>query len=123
MDASEYIPYKSVELERLTYGMNFKVSREVDAQYTDNYIAYQVRGYVWSQDAGKKVSFKYPADWWQAFKERWFHGWLLRRFPVVYTHKEFQVKATYPDLKVQNQEPVMRLLETNYKDSFLRYDR
>jgi hypothetical protein len=118
MNPSEYVPYKTVTLEKLTYGLNLKVYREVDKDYTENYIVYQVRGYVWSQDAGKKVSFKYPAGWWQAFKERWFRGWLLRRYPVIYTHKEFQVKATYPDLIVQHNEPVLRLLETTYTDGF-----
>lgn len=24
----------------------------------------------------------YPADWWQAFKARWFPGWALSRWPV-----------------------------------------
>lgn len=23
-----------------------------------------------------------PADWWQAFRERWLPGWWLRRYPV-----------------------------------------
>lgn len=26
--------------------------------------------------------FDYPADWWQAFKERWFTKWLKRRSRV-----------------------------------------
>lgn len=25
---------------------------------------------------------EYPKDWWQAFKERWFPKWALRRWPV-----------------------------------------
>jgi len=31
----------------------------------------------------KKI--RYPADWWQAFKERWFNDWLKDRYPVKYT--------------------------------------
>ena|SRR3990167_8061060 len=27
----------------------------------------------------------YPADWWQAFKARWFPRWLQRRFPPSMT--------------------------------------
>ena len=27
---------------------------------------------------------KYPSDWWQALKERWFKPWMLRRWPVNY---------------------------------------
>lgn len=28
---------------------------------------------------------RYPADWWQALKERWFPEWLKRKTPVVWT--------------------------------------
>ncbi len=27
---------------------------------------------------------RWPADWWQAFRERWFPAWWLRRWPVRY---------------------------------------
>lgn len=37
----------------------------------------------------------FPSDWWQAFKARWFPGWLLRRFPVRY--QVWEVKRLYPD--------------------------
>ena len=30
------------------------------------------------------VEEKWPADWWQACKERWLPNWLVRRFPVKY---------------------------------------
>ncbi len=30
------------------------------------------------------VEAKYPADWWEAFKERWFPKWALQRWPVKY---------------------------------------
>jgi hypothetical protein len=115
---TEFVPYKSVTLDKLVFGLELKIAREVVSE-KDHYIGYRVRGYVWSQDAGKKVEFKYPADWWQAFKERWFPEWLLKRYPVAYTHREFQVKATYPDLVVQNHEPVMRLMELQYTDPWL----
>jgi hypothetical protein len=110
----EFVLYKSVTLKQLKVGLNFKVSPEVEIDDLNRLICYRITGYVWSQDAGKKEVFKYPADWWQALKERWFPRWLLKRFPVVYTYKEFIVKATYPDLVVQNHEPVLRLLSTTY---------
>ena len=39
--------------------------------------------------AGKKVNtihvdIEYPADWWQAFKERWFPQWMINRWPIKY---------------------------------------
>lgn len=115
---SDYFPYKSVVLEKLQIGLEVRIAREfVDSK--DEYIAYKIKSYVWSQDAGKKVVFKYPSDWWQAFKERWFPKWLLDRYRVVYTYKEFVVKATYPDLKIQNCEPVLRLMQTTHSDRYI----
>jgi hypothetical protein len=37
-----------------------------------------------------------PADWWQAFKERWFFKWMLRRWPVVY--KTYEARAYFPQM-------------------------
>lgn len=36
---------------------------------------------------------KYPADWVQAFKQRWFPGWLLQRYPVRMTAVRVCVKT------------------------------
>ncbi len=30
------------------------------------------------------VDERWPTDWWQAFRERWFPAWWLRRWPVRY---------------------------------------
>jgi hypothetical protein len=49
--------------------------------------------------AGQQLpDIKYPADWKQAFKERWFPQWLLKKYPVKY--KQFEVKALYPYLSI-----------------------
>ncbi len=117
---SEFEPYKTIELQKLKIGLELYVAKGFGDE-ADHHIAYKIRGYVWSQDAGKKVTFKYPSDWWEAFKERWFSAWLLEKYPVKYTHKEFQVKATYPDLVVQNHQPVMRLIESTWTDGFYDY--
>lgn len=115
MNPAEFIPYKSVTLERLTFGINLTVHREALGMF-DDYVAAQVRGYVWSQDAGKKEVVRYPADWWQAFKARWFPAWLLARYPVIHKVYEFQVKATYPDLQIQHHAPVLRLMRAEFTD-------
>ena len=46
--------------------------------------------------------FKYPKNWWQAFKYRFFPTWALKRWPIKYatvkeTHK-VDVSALYPQL-------------------------
>jgi hypothetical protein len=45
------------------------------------------------------IDEKWPEDWWQAFRERWFPKWWLRRHPVRYkevsVHQEI-FKAVCP---------------------------
>jgi hypothetical protein len=41
---------------------------------------------------------RWPATWWDAFKERWVPGWWLRRWPATYAHADFTVYRGYPDL-------------------------
>lgn len=41
---------------------------------------------------------RYPADWWQAFKERWFPVWAKERWPVRFTTCDIQ--ALYPDIQL-----------------------
>jgi hypothetical protein len=47
----------------------------------------------------KSVEIKYPLDWWQSFKERWFNKPLLKRYPVQY--KKVTVKAVefHPEIE------------------------
>jgi hypothetical protein len=43
-------------------------------------------------------SVRWPTTWWDAFKERWFPNWALRRWPAAYSHADFTVYRGYPDL-------------------------
>ena len=45
----------------------------------------QMASYVHAMPKERITIFKqWPADWWQAFRERWFPKWWLRRWPVRY---------------------------------------
>lgn len=39
---------------------------------------------------------EYPADWWQAFKARWFARWMLRRWPARMTVITWSPMVAYP---------------------------
>ena len=41
---------------------------------------------------------KYPATWWQAFKETFFPKWLLRKFPVQY--EEIWAVHKFPEVNI-----------------------
>lgn len=49
--------------------------------------------FVYSQ---KIREIKYPFDWLEAFKERWFPKWLLKKYPVQYT--VYDLKRFYPEI-------------------------
>lgn len=43
---------------------------------------------------------KYPKDWWQAFKERWFPAWLKLRYPIEYNSYKIDLRALYTKVSV-----------------------
>jgi len=46
---------------------------------------------------------RWPRDWWQAVKERFFPKWLLRRFPVMYKERVFQASLMLPKIVIPKQ--------------------
>lgn len=63
----------------------------------------------------ERIQFKrqWPADWWQAFKERWFPKWLKDRFPVRYEVFEIDERryAICPHLRLDPSRPHFEWLE------------
>ena len=53
------------------------------------------------------VEVKYPADWWQAFKERWFPKWLQKYYPINEKIEIIEVMAYYPKLPIPGQDPLI----------------
>ena len=57
-------------------------------------MVYELCGYALSQRIGSTVvRFYVPADWWAAFKERWYPAWALRRWPAHTKCLEREVSA------------------------------
>ena len=57
-----------------------------------------VRGFLWSEQAGV-AEVVYPADWWQAFKERWLPKRWLRRWPVRCCVVRLKAQVIYRDFR------------------------
>jgi hypothetical protein len=64
--------------------------------------------FVWSEHL-ETQEIRMPEDWWQAFKERWFPKWYLKRNPVKYITKRIEAKALYPKLRMPSQTPVIQI--------------
>lgn len=62
-------------------------------------VAYQFQTYVYGQRLNK---VKYPANWKESFKERWFPEWLLKKYPVKYSY--IQLAALYPQLHLPSDQ-------------------
>lgn len=51
----------------------------------------------------QRIEANYPADWWQAFRERWLPKWWLALAPVRYNSFELVANGLYPKLSLPNQ--------------------
>lgn len=70
-----------------------------DDYVTENLVR-TLHAYVWSRKENSK-SVSYPADWFEAFKERWFPKWALKRWPVKITTVTFEATSLYPTIKLR----------------------
>ena len=87
-----------VVLEKLRFGLREnihpdlldKLMLKIEKDFlTQEWIA-KIRGFVWSKEDVVET-IKFPSDWWQAVKERFFPLFLRKKFPVK--HKFVVVKT------------------------------
>lgn len=65
---------------------------------------------------------RFPADWRQAFKERWFPKWALKRWPVKYQEVTMEANAYYPDIQIpEHQTFVEVMLSARMKELTKQY--
>ena len=80
---------------------------KVCADWMGESLAVQIKDYIFAQTLEEHKA-TYPSDWWQAFKERWFPKWVLRRWPVRHTTVELKAQAIYPSLVLPKEPHVFR---------------
>ena len=82
-----------------------RTTTEAEWCYDLDAMAVRLKRYVLSERlADETVSW--PATWWDAFKDRWFPHWALRRWPVQWKHADFTVYRGYPDLVMPDRQSV-----------------
>ena len=95
-----------IVLDKIMIGLRCELSKTmldafVEKEYdifTDSVMA-EIRGYVLGENQDD-ICIKYPANWWQAFKDRWFFKWMLKYCPIKYTIHNITSKILYPDMKI-----------------------
>lgn len=98
---------RSVILERLPYAARQTITRamlgqasiEQVADFVGGGFSFTLRTAIFAQRLDEQV-VRYPADWWQAFKRRFFPRWALRRWPALEVVKTMRLYAWYPDVMV-----------------------
>lgn len=59
----------------------------------------------------KVKDVEYPADWWEAFKDRWFPSWLKRRYPVKM--KYIAWRAVLANIPIKDQEVRVHMFDAS----------
>ena len=76
--------------------------------YITETIALQVRMGILGREM-ESVECRWPADWWQAVKQRWFPKWALRRWPAQEEVRRLTARELYPKVELPDREPIIAL--------------
>lgn len=104
-------PFKLYELENMKITLDSKIDRTALSglntnfemfmnEYTDQ-IIFRLRARLAGQKLEEVVA-RWPADWWEALKERWFPAWLQKWFPVRWKTSMLKSIALYPQMVIPN---------------------
>ena len=97
---------RTVHLEKMKFSVLSKlpvefIDAEVDVSFGELFCIDQmilrIKGFVWGEELEPRT-IKYPRDWWQAFKQRWFPEWALKRWPVMNTTLHISAAILYPGI-------------------------
>jgi hypothetical protein len=76
------------------------IGPEIDWHYDEilELLSLQFSSWLYGEELATQI-VSYPAGWWQAFKFRWFPGWLENIWPVEYEVVVIEASALYPKLR------------------------
>jgi hypothetical protein len=72
-------------------------------EFTGQDFVLQVRAIIWGREV-QRQEHRYPADWWEAVKERFAPEWFKRRWPVRYTMITLKARELYPLVSMPHKE-------------------
>jgi hypothetical protein len=110
--------------ERILHRLRMRVSDSIDLGMVEAYtvndiehffterMVYQLRSDIWSEKFEGEIA-KYPSNWIQAFKERWFPKWLEKKYPVKYTSKRSDFTVLYPRFRPAVSESCVTIMSVD----------
>lgn len=61
-------------------------------------IAAILHGHIWATSS-TVYTFRWPRNWWQALKERWFPNWAKKHWPPIFEQHQLDVRLAFPDFR------------------------
>lgn len=76
---------------------SLRLDIETFAESRGRALGLRVTAYVYAMPGQRiEIHKRWPADWWQAFRERWVPAWWLRRWPVQYERVDVDIQQYGP---------------------------
>jgi hypothetical protein len=96
--------FKEIILKKIAFGISARIDAkcikdfrpDILAEFLTDSLIVSIRCLIYGEELDSH-KFYYPADWWQAFRVRWFPKWWLRRWPPKYREIDCHWKVLYPD--------------------------
>lgn len=126
---SNNITLNTIQLEKQLLG----ICRTIDAKLMDGVsvemsvkqhvcesLIIELRAQIYGTRLPKRHVVRFPSNWKEAFKERWFPAFLREKFPVKYTVIEANLLELYPDLniKLPDKRPVLQFLMMDRSEEY-----
>ena len=112
---------KIVALQYITKELaeQFAIAPKVEMSMLGSFMLDEIVLRVVQEVYGHQVeskSVRYPADWWEAFKNHWFPEWMLKRWPVRWNTEKLEAWEVYPKLSLPDREPRIVIRRTGVLD-------
>ena len=105
--AVEYITTELAE----QFAVPAKVELSAMGRFSCDEIVLRIVQEVYGREM-ERIEVRYPLDWREAFKERWFPAWAKERWPVRWVTEQITARELYPKMALPHREPLIAL---NYR--------
>ena len=107
---------KMVALQYVTTELaeHFAVEPQVSVHYEFDEVVMRFVQMVYGRTL-ERVEVQYPADWWEAVKERWLPEWAKELWPIRYQHHSLTAKELYPKISAPSKPHVLQLYKTDWE--------
>lgn len=98
------IPFKiwrTLDVRTIAALRQFQVREYMDNTF--NVMVYELDGVIAGR-VNQEVEVKYPKNWWQAVKERFFPKVLIKRYPVEYQVYKLTATECYPEIQLKDKQ-------------------